>query len=351
MKPEGRLLLPKEKQKELENKYDATIKGGMEEEKVYDKLRERLKKNTVKNTVVINGWKDKGTGKLDESHPLYREQKEFDFLIVSQPNQIIIHIEVKRTCSESNLKSATKQLKNGLNMFQDTIPFPMSQNWKYIRVIYFGLADKGVNFEEHSLHHIKEAKPFENHCLKCKNLIIGPKTDFNLWWNELTKCVLKLTPETMKKHHDDTYLNVLRFLLHQMYKQKDCATTSQLVQETSQTSDKICVPDTIIFWSKDQLKTLNDLSNHRVAFTSAYGTGKTILIQSKAKELLKSKENRIVIIIFEATLEETLLRSTYGKVFGNYFSAKIIGIHKKGTFILVCFTFLNFLQIIFIKTT
>jgi hypothetical protein len=141
MKPEGR----SEKQKELE-KHDKAISGGSQEEIVYNKLRECLKENKVKNTVLINGWKDNGSKE--------RTQKEFDFLIVSQPSQSIIHIEVKRTCSESQVKSATLQLKNGLKMFQGAIPFPAMVKWKYIKVIYFGIAsDKKKVPEVQKCHH------------------------------------------------------------------------------------------------------------------------------------------------------------------------------------------------------
>jgi hypothetical protein len=316
MKPEGRVLLPEKNQRELENKYDATIKGGMEEENVYDKLRECLKKNNVKNTVVINGWKDKGTGKLDESHPLYREQKEFDFLIVSQPNQTIIHIEVKRTCSESNMRSAKKQLENGLKMFQKSIPFPRVQKWKYSRVIYFGLAEQDICFEQQSLNQSKEEQPFENHCLKCKNFIIGPKTDLSCWWNELIECLSQPITEKVQEQSDDTYLNALRFLLHQMYKQQDCATIGQLIKETHLISDKICTPETIMFWSKEQYKALKDFKDKKVVLTSGFGTGKTILIKAKAKELVMSGQN-VVIVIYETTTEKTILRTEYELFFQN----------------------------------
>jgi hypothetical protein len=294
MKPEGRFLLPEEKKKELE-KHDNAISGGIQEEIVYNKLRHCLKENKAKNTVLINGWKDNGNKE--------RTQKEFDFLIVSQPSQTIIHIEVKKTCSESQLKSATKQLHNGLQMFQATIPFPRSQNWKYARVIYFGLAE---NF-------MKE-KSFENRCGKCKNFIIGPKTHLNVWWNELTRCVSQEIKERLQAKTDDTYQNVLSFLLHQMYKQQDCATTGQLVQLTSQTSDKICSPDTIMFWSKEQYKTFKDFKETKVALTSGFGTGKTILIRSKAQELIAIGQ-KVVIVIFEITAQKTILRMEYEKLF------------------------------------
>ena len=304
MKPEGRSSLPEEKKKELE-KHDNAISGGIQEEIVYNKLRECLKESKAKNTVLINGWKDNGNKE--------RTQKEFDFLIISQTSQTIIHIEVKKTCSESQLKSATKQLHNGLQMFQATIPFPRSQNWKYARVIYFELAEKGKEPEGHSLSFIKETS-FENQCGKCKNFIIGPNTDLSLWWNELTQCVSEETKKRLRAKTDDTYLNVLSFLLHQMYKQQDCATTGQLVQLTSQTSDKICSPDTIMFWSKEQYKTFKDFKETKVALTSGFGTGKTILIRAKAKELIEAGQ-KVVIVIFEITAEKTILRMEYEKLF------------------------------------
>ncbi len=291
MKPGGRSSLIEEKKKELE-KHDNAISGGIQEEIVYNKLRESLNGNNAKNTVLINGWKDNGSRD--------RTQKEFDFLIVSQPSQTIIHIEVKKTCSDSQFESASKQLQNGLKMFQETIPFPEIVTWKYIKVIYFGLEAK--------------EQPFENKCLKCKNFIIGPKTNLSQWWIELTEFLTQGTLEKVQIQPDDTYLNVLRFLLHQMYKQQDCATTGQLVQLTSQTSDKICSPDTIMFWSKEQYKTFKDLKAKRVAFTSGFGTGKTILIKAKAKELIKSGQ-KVVFVVFEIPAEKTILRMEYEKDF------------------------------------
>jgi hypothetical protein len=228
-------------------------------------------------------------------------------------------VEVKQTCSKINLKKAKEQLENGLNMFQENIPFSDSQNWNYIRVVYFAYAEnkkskgkKKVNKKTqenpHSSNIPKEAKPFENKCLKCQNFVIGPKTDLSQWWKELTKYV------PQEEQQDDTYLNVLRFLLHQKYKQQDCTTTGQLVQDTTQTSNKIFKADTIMFWSKEQYKTFKDLKDKKVAFTSGFGTGKTILIRTKAKELIASGQN-VVIVIFETTAEKTILRMEYEKLF------------------------------------
>jgi hypothetical protein len=137
-----------------------------------------------------------------------------------------------------------------------------------------------------------------------------------LWWNKLNEQISPKTSERVQEKSDDTYLHVLSFLLHQMYKQQDCATTGQLVQLTSQTSDKVCSPDTIMFWSKEQYKTFKDFTDKKVALTSGFGTGKTVLIRAKAKEMIASGQ-KVVIVIFEITSEKTILRMEYKKGFSN----------------------------------
>ena len=59
--------------------------------------------------------------------------------------------------------------------------------------------------------------------------------------------------------------------------------------------------------------------NKRLAFTSSFGTGKTILLKAKATELLKKGE-KVNIIIFEPAL---LLTTEYKKDFKDYPSASI----------------------------
>ena len=60
--------------------------------------------------------------------------------------------------------------------------------------------------------------------------------------------------------------------------------------------------------------------NTRLAFTSPFGTGKTILLKAKATELLKEGE-KVNIIIFEAYL--SLLTMEYQNYFKGYSSALI----------------------------
>ncbi len=317
VKPESWTSLDEEKKKELRN-YIPNVVGGMEEETVYNTLKDGLKNNEVKNTVVVNGWKEKSR----EGNT----QAEFDFFIISEPYHTIFHIEVKSTCTKKNCFKAAEQLDRGLKLIQDHVKFPKEDNWKYTRIIYFGNYD-----QKHSLF-----------CHECQKFALGRGNDI---WNEITKMVEKPS----QANPSQTYLNILKFLLYEMFKQESCATTEQLIRETQKTADAITTVPNIFFWSKEQLKVINATKEtKRIAFSSDFGTGKTVLLKAKAREILgiedqfegkrgknsKKKENvlkpfqhgqKVVIVIFEGNTEDITLKLEYEKQFQNT-DAKIVGI-------------------------
>jgi hypothetical protein len=303
--------LCKEKQKELQQ-YNPNVAGSEEEEAVYNQLRKSLQENGIKNTVVINSWKDKLTQKSAAA--------EFDFLIVSAPFQTIFHIEVKRTCTKSNTDKAAEQLESGLKLIRNTIPFPGKKNWKYVRLIYFG-QDK----QKKSIF-----------CAECQKYIIGPSKDI---WSEITK---NSEQPSQAKSSNKTYLSILKFLLYEMFKQESCATTQQLIEETRKTSDEMSTTKNIFFWSKEQLKVIKATKDAmRVALTSEFGTGKTILVKEKAKEILGlieeketikmdlQKDNhvqpKIIFVIFEGGATDTILKQEYVAQFSQK-GATVLGI-------------------------
>ena len=57
----------------------------------------------------------------------------------------------------------------------------------------------------------------------------------------------------------------------------------------------------------------------RVVFKSAYGTGKTLLIKEKAKELLEKKE-KVVIVLFDnfKSVFQFLLKKNYDQEFKDF---------------------------------
>jgi hypothetical protein len=250
---------------------------------------------------------------------------------VSESHQTIFHVEVKKTYSESHCDKAAEQLARGLKLIQDTIPFPKDENWKYVRMMYFGFDNKN--------------KPFKNNntCLTCKDFVIGPTQDT---WTEISKTVEK--PD-QGNPSNKTYLNILKFLLFNMFKQECGATTEQLIKETRNTSDAMTTLKNIFFWSKEQLTVIHDTKEtKRIAFASEFGTGKTVLLKAKAREILGIKEpkktgtrknskrrekvppshqhnQKVVIAIFEGNTEDIPLKLEYEKQFQNT-DAKIVGI-------------------------
>jgi hypothetical protein len=299
--------LCKEKQKELQQ-YNPNVAGGEEEEAVYNQLRKSLQENDIKNTVVINNWKDKLTEKNTKA--------EFDFLIVSEPFQTIFHVEVKRTCTKQNSVLAAEQLDNGLKLINNNIPFAEKENWKYVKLIYF--------------ERDKQKKSI--FCTECQKYVIGPSKDI---WSDITK---NSEQPSQAKYSNTTYLSILKFLLYEMFKQESCATTQQLIKETRKTSDEMSTTKNIFFWSKEQLSLIKATKDaKRVALTSEFGTGKTILLKEKAMEVLgmidekvksktkkekdtaeqsQPKKQEVVFVIFEGEAkDDCILKQEYDSQF------------------------------------
>jgi hypothetical protein len=290
----GQKELDKEKQMKLQN-FNPNVLGGEQEEKVYNQLRKSLQENDIKNTVVVNGWKDRLTQGNTAA--------EFDFLIVSEPFHTIFHVEVKTTCNTKNAFKAAEQLENGFKLINNNIPFPEKENWKYVGLIYFAR-----NEQKKSIF-----------CAECQKYIIGPSKDI---WSDITK---NSEQPSQAKSSNKTYLSILKFLLYEMFKQESCATTQQLIKETRTTSDKMSTTKNIFFWSKEQLKVIKATKDaKRVALTSEFGTGKTILLREKAMEILgiveekgtiqmnlpevKHVQPNIIFVIFEGGAKDTILK-------------------------------------------
>jgi hypothetical protein len=117
-------MLPPEAAKVLK-KFDGNLGGDHAEKELFDKIQAAAGK--LRNSVIIHAWHEKGSKA--------KREIEFDFLIISRSEHIILHIEVKRSVSEA--EAAFKQLEKGYEYFNKVIPFSKSGNWKYIKAAYF----------------------------------------------------------------------------------------------------------------------------------------------------------------------------------------------------------------------
>jgi len=194
---------------------EVDLSGRIIEHNIFNKLQSFLQEKGVQNTTVINGWEVKNTkGKL---------VGEFDFLIVSLPLRSVIHIETKRSqfheaSNNSNskesqmspLQKAAEQLRKCRNILLENIPFPISEDWQYLKWIYFEITSEDE---------------LSKTCHKCQDHILTPATSLDDWWSRITAKVESCNNEAVPK--TGTYLKILQYLFHQMFIQDDVLSQSK----------------------------------------------------------------------------------------------------------------------------
>ncbi len=277
------------------------LAGPEEEEKVFNKLQSTLENLGIKDTIVISGWN-------------IADQCEFDFLIVSEPLRTVFQIEVKLTHNPKNRKDAGKQLKKGLHISQSRIPFPKQENWKYFQCMFFAFDNNGKVFNSqcNGCQSVTEHQCKSQFCKDCQSYILGPETDFSVWWEQMTS---KLSNEESQLsptcRNRNIYTQIVQFLTRQMYLQQDCFTSQDLVSYTDKKINLISTLEKLFFWNKVQYTLLNNQQLRRMVFVSPFGTGKTVLLKAKAKQLVAKGEKVAFVFIGE----ETLLQKAYQQDF------------------------------------
>ncbi len=279
-------------------KLDDNLIGSNVEEKVFDKIGAALKKLKIKDTVVFNGWN-------------VTKKCEFDFLIVSEPLKTIFQIEIKRRRTNDDRKKAATQLKKGFDLFSSTIPFNVNNNWKYVRAMYFGWDKKGKEFNSCDY----------GYCYFCQSHILGPNTDFEVWWEQMTENITN-EDNVHQQNEDDqsrtVYLDIVWYLICRLYLQRETITKQEILKQTLQNIESTSTPEKLFFWSRIQFSLLTDVTKTRVAFISEYGTGKTILLKAKAKQLASKPKERVVFVFIKDIEKETLLQCSYKEELKGY---------------------------------
>ena len=164
--------------------------GILLESEIFKVLQQSLEKSTVQDTVVISGWSDNTP----------TAKKEYDFLIVSLALKVIVHIEVKRTLNKASKEKAIKQLDDGHSVISSIVPFPEARKWQYIQHICFNY---GADEE------------------------VMASLDFRGWLKDLVSQILKYQEtdgSNTFEEDTETYINILEYLLHQMFIQEDVLT-------------------------------------------------------------------------------------------------------------------------------
>jgi hypothetical protein len=245
----------------------------------------------------------------------------------------VFQIEVKLTQNASNRKDGGEQLMKGLKICQARIPFPKQENWNYVQAMFFAFNKKGQYFNSHCDRHqsVTDHQCHSQFCKECQAYILGPETDLSAWWEQMTSSLTNKeyqSPSTPLNRN--IYKQTIQFLTRQMYIQEDCFTKQNLLDYTEEKIEKISTPEKLFFWSKTQFPLLHDSRKKRMVFTSHFGTGKTVLLRAKAKQLIEKGE-KIVFIFFGSTDSYSLLRTTLQEEFGNSHQVKIMTWKCKGS--------------------
>jgi superfamily I DNA and RNA helicase len=166
---------------------------------------------------------------------------------------------------------------------------------------------------------------------------LGPGTDFGKWLTEILS-----SQKTCAEVPCETYINILKVLFFTMYAQRDIVTNSDLLRHSEKTTEIVGSPENILFLTKEQRNVLTDPSKTRVAFLSAFGTGKTTLLFHKAKQLLE--ENCDVRIVIINKVQDSQLMQKYRQLLNKH-TKGICTVITGTTFGLHIYTCLYLLQI------
>jgi hypothetical protein len=166
---------------------------------------------------------------------------------------------------------------------------------------------------------------------------LGPKTDFGEWLSEIVG-----NQQTWVAESCDTYINILKVLFFTMFAQHDIVTNSDLLRHGKKMADIVGSPENIMFLTREQRNVLTDQSMKRVAFMSAFGTGKTTLLFQKAKQLVGENYKVLIVIINKA--QDSPLMQKYQQLL-NQDTTRICNVFTGTTYthinFLACVSFTN----------
>jgi len=134
-------------------------------------------------------------------------------------------------------------------------------------------------------------------------------TDLASWWKDIKQA---FNPH---QENSKTYEDAAKFFLFQMFLQDDIYNDAQLVKQSEERIDSLSKPHVLLSYTRTQFNLLESDNARKVALTSLFGTGKTILLIERAKKLeeqiqLKKEEanEKIIFIVVEKNKGESLLK-------------------------------------------
>jgi hypothetical protein len=243
------------------------------EEEVFNRIMETLEKLQVQDTVVING--------------LRRRSYQFDFVIVSYQLNTIFVFEIKNDLTHDTQNKLLEQLNRGLKFFESAFRFPPEEKWNLICLGY-------VNQQKtKSVCHISE------------RFVLGPETNLELWWQEMTALLQPRCSKASRK----TYIDLIKVVLGGI----DMATEGQLVQATVDNINKMLSIKNLFSLEKTGKKVALLPSLYSISF---------ILLKKHAKDLL-ARGKTVVIVLFADAVDSLKIKK-YQKEFNNLCEIQVL---------------------------
>ena len=267
------VYIDKEKLPEERTKKDLTdAVGDMAERSVYEVLKASFTHKKFKGSVlVIQGLEMLA---IDPKKRHHKHGREMDFLIIHRELSCIINIEVKNSLGLLPRKKVKLQLIENHQFFEDWFGADISSKWTWVSIVY---TEKPFPDE------LKDA--FE------KNEFIASGKQ------ELKKKLLKV----LSGHQINTPISDFKLICKYLLfctPAKPLAIGLNQTKRIEEAMAKQGSVENIKVWCFPSPEQRAILNHDKVLFLAAWGTGKTLLMQTKAIELAERGED-VLFIIFQ----------------------------------------------------
>ena len=244
--------------------------GDTAEKSAYEVLKATFTNKRFKGSVLmIQGLEILA---IDPMKRQCKYDQEMDFLIVHKELSCVINIEVKNFLGHWQRKNVKEQLMQNHQFFEDWFGADISSKWKWVSMVYT---------EQPFPEELKAA--FEQN-----DFIASGRP-------ALKQKLLKLLSGKQINTPVSDYKLICKYLLF-CVPAKPLAIGVNQVKRTEEAMAKQGSLDNIKVWCFPTPEQRAILNEDKVLFLAAWGTGKTLLMQSKAIELAEQGEDVLFII-------------------------------------------------------
>ena len=304
--------VPKELKKDM-----GQVTGDHNERCIFEALSSYFEDRDV---VLIHShvFRKKDPNEDNEERYKFRD-REKDFFVLSLELGCIFHIEVKTTLTKDSFSKLNNQLKDGKKWIDRVFSSINQSSWKYCGISCF--------FK----------KPEKDQTFACSSfLAIGP--------DGLSKIVSSLEKEIKSSRqwdpndHLDEFKDICKAFFYVAQGDKRAPVTRRNEMKNAlEAMDKASTPESLIFWTPQQLNALEFLDQPHMALFGYYGTGKTILLLERAKYLAEHGERVVFgICVYHPDNEpkKTILQERVQKQLGS--SVEVVLLRDYTDFLALC---------------